>query len=313
MNYYVYVLLDTRKPGVYQYGSYTFAYEPFYVGKGTGKRWKSHMSEALRVKVGSHKDNKIRKIIAETGDLPGVAIASENLDEAEAFSLERSMIVLLGRADLGKGPLTNKSAGGEGQTGYVHTEATKALLRTITAENVQKYGNGFAGKHHTEEAKAKKREASKRAWGDPEKRAKQSKRNSGEGNPMYGRKRSDEERRKISQSKKRRFAENPEELVALRKRLSELNERLGPAWKRVTEQGRRNQGAASRKRWEDPETRKRMEGAAAKTWEVTSPTGEVVIVTSLRKYMLGLGFPTSASGNLAFYGKWRGWKARKVE
>ncbi len=313
MNHYVYVLLDTRKPGVYQFGSHNFDHEPFYVGKGKGRRWKEHTAEALRVKVGSHKDNKIRKIIAETGGLPGVAIVAENLEEAEAFSLECSTIALIGRADQGNGPLTNKSDGGEGQTGYVHTEATKALLRQITTENVRKYGNGFAGKHHTDEAKAKKRTASKKAWDNPDKRAEQSKRYSGEGNPMYGRKRTDEERRKISEGRKRMYAENPDKLEESRRRLKELNERLGPLSQRVSEQGRKNQGKAAKKRWDDPELRQRMIANTVKTWEVTSPDGEVVIVKNLRGYMMGLGYPKSAPGNLATYGKWHGWKARKVE
>lgn len=35
--YYTYVYLDPRRPGNYEYGNFLFAYEPFYVGKGTKK------------------------------------------------------------------------------------------------------------------------------------------------------------------------------------------------------------------------------------------------------------------------------------
>lgn len=313
MKYYVYVLMDTRRPGEYQYGSYRFAHEPFYVGKGKGKRWQEHISDAFRAKVDSHKQNKIRRIIAETGELPAVVILAEELEDADAFALEIEVIALIGRDDQGKGPLTNKTDGGKGQTGLVHTEETKELIRQKLIAYVEKHGNGFAGKHHTEEAKAKKREASKRAWSDPKRREEQSRRNSGDGNPNYGRKHTEEERRKISEAKKRMYAENPDKLAESRRRLKELNARLGPLTLRVSEQGRKNQGEAAKERWADPEMRQRMIANTIKTWEVTSPDGEVVIVKNLRGYMIGLGYPKTAPGNLASYGKWRGWKARKVE
>lgn len=313
MKYYVYVLLDTRKPGSHQYGTYTFDYEPFYVGKGKGNRWKTHMAEAFRVQLGSHKDNKIRRIIAETGDLPAVAVVADGLEELEAFNLERVVIGIVGRFDSGKGPLTNKSDGGEGQSGFTHTEETKALLRQKSAEYVRLHGNNFAGKHHSDEAKAKKREASTRAWSDPEKRAERSRQYAGKGNPTYGRKHTEEERRKISEAKKKTYADDPTKRTAARLRLQELNARLGPLAYRVSEQGRKNQGKAASERWQDPETRERMLANTVKTWEVTSPDGETVTVKNLRRHMLGMGYPASAAGNLAYYGKWRGWKARKVE
>jgi len=36
--FYVYVFLDPRKPGRFAYGDQEFTHEPFYVGKGSGKR-----------------------------------------------------------------------------------------------------------------------------------------------------------------------------------------------------------------------------------------------------------------------------------
>src|ERR1017187_2319379 len=42
--YYNYIYLDPRKPGIYEYKELNliFDHEPFYVGKGTGKRINSH-------------------------------------------------------------------------------------------------------------------------------------------------------------------------------------------------------------------------------------------------------------------------------
>lgn len=312
MTHYVYVLMDTRKSGSYQYGSYCFTYEPFYVGKGKGKRWKAHVADALRSQSGSHKENKIRKIISDTGDLPAVVIVADGLGEAEAFSLESALIALIGRSDCGSGPLTNKSDGGEGQTGYRHSEETKALLRQKSVEYVRLHGNGFAGKHHTEEAKSKKREASKRAWSDPAKRAAVSAKYAGEGNPNYGRKHSPEEIQKMRDAKKKYYADNPEAREASRLRMRQLNEHL-PLAHLVTPEGLKRRGAASRARWADPNKRQQMQAKMGKLWEVTSPDGSVSTVKSLRGHMLELGHPASSASNLASYGSWRGWKARKVE
>ncbi len=38
--FYTYVYLDPRKPGKFVFGKYEFEYEPFYVGKGSGRRCK---------------------------------------------------------------------------------------------------------------------------------------------------------------------------------------------------------------------------------------------------------------------------------
>lgn len=42
--FYVYIYLDPRKPGKYQFNKYCFLNQPFYVGKGKKDRYKHHLS-----------------------------------------------------------------------------------------------------------------------------------------------------------------------------------------------------------------------------------------------------------------------------
>lgn len=60
--FYVYVYLNPLKPREYKYGSYKFDYEPFYVGKGLGNRYKMHLFECKRGE-NKHKDNTIKSIL----------------------------------------------------------------------------------------------------------------------------------------------------------------------------------------------------------------------------------------------------------
>ena len=64
--YYVYIFLDPRKPGMFEYGQHSFNYEPFYVGKGCKNRIYDSMTLKDSRKCKNHfKRNKINKIKAE--------------------------------------------------------------------------------------------------------------------------------------------------------------------------------------------------------------------------------------------------------
>lgn len=133
-DFYVYVLLDPRKPGDYQYGPLKFKHEPFYVGKGKGNRDKSHYrpgnidADSKRYK-NTKKTNKIRKII-EAGFYPAPVRIKSNVDEVTAFRLEIKAIKLIGRKHTG-GPLVNCTDGGEGLSGFINTAEQKAAKAKI--------------------------------------------------------------------------------------------------------------------------------------------------------------------------------------
>ena len=92
--FYVYALLNPLKGGL-----------PFYIGKGTGNRCYTHLTEKKGRGSNLHKLRTI-EIIRENGfDIPVVKVA-DDLSEDEAYDLEEALISSLGRASAG-GILTN--------------------------------------------------------------------------------------------------------------------------------------------------------------------------------------------------------------
>jgi hypothetical protein len=94
---------------------YVYAYfrtdgTPYYIGKGTGKRIDERHSIAL-----PPKDR--RKILID------------GLTDPEAIEYEIALIYCIGRKDLGTGCLRNMTDGGDGISGYQHTEDAKRRIR----------------------------------------------------------------------------------------------------------------------------------------------------------------------------------------
>jgi len=142
--YYLYIYLDTRKPGIYIYRDLEFKYEPFYVGISKNKgRCLEHLNESYRLNYKSHKCNKIRKIKRETGNDPIIIKLFENLSKEEAIKLEIYYIKTIGRYDCGNGPLTNRTSGGEGVSGFLYTaeHVSKQSKRMIESWKDDKYRN----------------------------------------------------------------------------------------------------------------------------------------------------------------------------
>lgn len=120
-NFYVYVYLDPRKIGNYNYDSYEFDFLPFYVGKGIGTRIYQHCCKSHLKNTKTKKRATIIGILND-GLRPVVLKIEKNLTEELSFDLERKLIKLIGRSDLGFGPLCNLTDGGDGVSGAICSE-----------------------------------------------------------------------------------------------------------------------------------------------------------------------------------------------
>lgn len=94
---------------------YTYAYlrvirTPYYIGKGKENR----------------AYDKDHNVYVPPRDR--ILILKQNLTEEEAFKHEKYMISVFGRKDLGTGILYNRTNGGEGPSGYLHTEEAKRKM-----------------------------------------------------------------------------------------------------------------------------------------------------------------------------------------
>jgi len=185
---------------------YTYAYlredkTPYYIGKGSNGR-----------------AYNINRHIPRPKDKSRIIFLKQNLTEEEAFKHEKYMIAILGRKDLGTGILRNLTDGGEGASGFTHTEETKKKIskshkgKFRSEEHRKKLSEVNRGKIISEETRKRLSEAHKgeknHFYG--EKHSEESKRKminklkilmSGENNPFYGKTHSKESKKKMSMSK----------------------------------------------------------------------------------------------------------------
>lgn len=124
--FYVYVYLDPRKMGEYIYNEFKFDAEPFYVGKGSGYRCNVGIKDDKNYKF-KLKHNKIKSIF-RSGFIPIIIKIYEDLTEDESLNLETFVIKSIGKLIEGTGPLVNITDGGDGMSGYKHSENWRSKI-----------------------------------------------------------------------------------------------------------------------------------------------------------------------------------------
>jgi hypothetical protein len=175
--YYVYALLDPRKPGVFKYDKINciFNFQPYYIGKGSKNRVVRHFTELESSKrYNQIKYYKIKNIIKEGYD-PKLyfVIINNNLEEKQALLLESEYIKILGRIDKKTGILSNLTDGGEDSSMMTSKLSGKSYEQIYGIKKANKLKNDkkirFSGKnnpmygkkcwlngnHQTEETKKK--------------------------------------------------------------------------------------------------------------------------------------------------------------
>ena len=188
---------------------------PFYIGKGSGDRFKKHLFET-KENTENYKKWAYIQGLRNKGLEPIIEKVFETTDENAAYDEEMRLIKLYGRRDLDEhGILTNIcedsrppkrtralteehkkkiSNAHKGHTAYnpdyKHSKETK---QKISLANKGKPGH-MAGKLHTEESKQKIANSNKEAWTDV-KRKEASKR-------MLGKKFTEEHKKNLSESHK---------------------------------------------------------------------------------------------------------------
>ncbi len=186
MTYYNYIYLDPRKKGKYVYESLCFLYEPIYVGKGTGKRCYSHLQNKIRIdnKKFRNKINKIKEFTENIEDF--IILLNFTNNEDIAYENETKLIKEIGSTlidDIKDGPLVNfclenKPPSLRGRT-YKEIYGDKWEEETEKRRAIQiDRGGYFKDRVHSEESKSK---ISKSITGDK--------------NPMWGKKHTEQTKR----------------------------------------------------------------------------------------------------------------------
>ncbi len=152
---------------------YTYAYlredrTPYYIGKGAKRRVFEKKTHTTKLPP---KDR--------------ILFLKQNLTEEEAFKHEIYMIAVFGRKDLGTGILRNRTNGGDGNSGLIHTEESKDKMRkalkgkTAWNKGIKTGPSNFKGKTHKPESieKIRQKAVGRRANDETKKKMSESRKN----------------------------------------------------------------------------------------------------------------------------------------
>jgi hypothetical protein len=156
---------------------------PFYIGKGMRNQNGNSRANSKR-----NRNTYWHNIVNKYGYI--VKITHKNICNEEACVIEKYLIDFYGRADMQKGGLVNMTDGGEGSVNYKHTEESKLKIgKTSIGRNLGEknpmYGKKLSEEHRKKLCEGAKRVNSKKVM-------------------------TEDSKKKISESLKKFFSENPE-------------------------------------------------------------------------------------------------------
>lgn len=193
MDFYVYVLIDPRN-GL-----------PFYVGKGNGNRMINSMKDTFN----PFKTRVINKIKSLGLEVIAKKVCG-NLPESLAYKFENELVIKYGRRDNKTGILTNLNDGGYGGVNP-SKEGRKKMSeinkgKILSKETKQKISDKLKGREVwntgvpcREGTKRKISKANKGKIKSDKEKIKMSKRMLGSKNPMYGKHRTEEVKKILSE------------------------------------------------------------------------------------------------------------------
>lgn len=115
--------------------------EPIYVGKGKDDRYFHHISRTDKHPL-TH-----RLQYMKNHDIEVQIQISRLMSEAEANEKEKCLIASIGRKDQGQGPLLNLTDGGEGSSGYRHTEESRTKMSANSKNKTAEYKANMSAAH----------------------------------------------------------------------------------------------------------------------------------------------------------------------